>query len=159
MSRDEQQIRLPGQLTRDGLAERPPRRRQQNHPRRFPRNRFHGFKDRFGLQQHARSTAERTVIDRLMSVVGVIPQLVDLQIQQTRIPRPLDDALIQRPGEPRRKQGEHVNFHLSRSSSFSSSSSNSITRRSTMTRTTQVLSSTISTVQRIPFFALPASNN
>jgi len=42
-------------------------------------------------------------------------------VQQTGIARTFDDAFIERPGEHRREQSEHVNF--TPSSSFSSSSS------------------------------------
>ena len=49
---------------------------------------FHRFKDRFGLQQHARSAAKRPVIHRLVPVVRVVAQIVDRQIQQARLPAP-----------------------------------------------------------------------
>src|SRR6185295_15478799 len=41
----------------------------------------------------------------------VIAQIVDFQIQQTGVARPLDDALIQRPREHRGKQCENINLH------------------------------------------------
>jgi hypothetical protein len=45
-------------------------------------------------------------------VVRPVAQLVDLQVQQAGLARPHDDAFIQRPGEHRREQSEHVNFHF-----------------------------------------------
>jgi hypothetical protein len=44
---------------------------------------------------------------------------VDFQVQQTGIARAFDNAFIERPGEHRREQSEHVNFHARWSSSFS----------------------------------------
>ena len=67
------------------------------------RKTLHCFKDRFGLQQHARPAAKRPVIHRLVAVMRVIAQIMDRQIQPPRFPRPLDDAFIQRPREHRRE--------------------------------------------------------
>ena len=108
---DQQQMLLRGQLTGDGLVERPARRRQQNHPRLSARQMLHGFKDRFGFQQHPRPAAERFIVHRAMAVMGVVPQIVDRQVQQPFCARPFDDAFIERPREHCREQSQHVDFH------------------------------------------------
>src|ERR1017187_1402129 len=59
---DQQQMLQPCQFAGNGLIEWSARRREQNHPRALAPQTFHCFKDRFGLQQHARSAAKRPVI-------------------------------------------------------------------------------------------------
>ena len=93
------------ELPRHGLAEQATCGTQENNACVLTPQMFHRFKDRFGLHQHARPTPERSVIDRLMTVVGVIPQIMDPEIQQPLIARPADDAFVQRSGEHRREQG------------------------------------------------------
>src|ERR1017187_3611824 len=56
---DQQQMRQPCQLSGDSLAKWPARWREQDHSRALARQTFHCFKDRFRLQQHARSAAKR----------------------------------------------------------------------------------------------------
>src|SRR5215468_4756798 len=46
-----------------------------------------------------------------MAVVRIITQIVYPQIQQTRLPCSLNDALVQRPRKHCRKEREHVDLH------------------------------------------------
>src|SRR3954453_15334193 len=72
---------------------------------------LNSFKDRFGLQQHSRPAAKWFIIDGLVPVMRVIPQIVNSQFENPRFTRALDDALIQRPGKHAGKQRQHINFH------------------------------------------------
>src|SRR5258706_5285053 len=71
------------------------------------------FKDRFGLQQHARAAPKRAVIDRPMTIVRVIAQIVDPQLEESGVACPLDNAFIERPRKHCGEQREHVDFHSS----------------------------------------------
>src|ERR1035441_2986310 len=88
----QQQMLQPCQLPGDVLVEWPARRREQDHSRAFARQTLDRFKDRFRLQQHARSAAKRPVIYRIMAVMRIVAQIMDRQIQQPRFPRSLDYA-------------------------------------------------------------------
>jgi len=78
------------------------------------RQAFYSFKDRFGLEQHAWPAAKGPVIDRFMAIMGVIAQLMELQIEQTRSACAHDNAFIERSCKHRRKQSDYVDFHYSR---------------------------------------------
>src|SRR5581483_4657989 len=94
-----------------------------------------------------------------MPVMRPVAQIVDLQIEQTFFSRPHDDAFIERPGEHRRKQSEHVNFHFC--SGVVSAPIFFVPgghRPPLQIFQRAGLSSTISTAQRKPFFALPAKS-
>ena len=98
-------------LARDRLRERPAGWPEQDDMRPLATQGLDGLVERLGLHHHAGAAAKRTVIHRLMPVVGPIPQIVHPQIEQPALSGAPYDAHIERPGEHLRKQREHVNLH------------------------------------------------
>ena len=80
---------LPGrQLAGQRLAERRPGRRGYDDRRAVDPERVERLAERLGRHHHAGAAAERRVVDGAVPVVGPLPQVVDVQ---------LDEALVARP--------------------------------------------------------------
>jgi len=60
---------------------------------------------------HPLPPAERVVVHRPVPVGRVLPDVVDLQVEQPVLPRPLDDRDIERPTEGIGKQRQDIDSH------------------------------------------------
>src|SRR5579875_3389532 len=112
---DEQQPVERGVLARHRLVKPAALRRKQRHP--LPGvssrpDRFHRFKDRLRFQQHPLSAAERPVVDRAMTVMSPVSQIVDTNFDQPRLPGALHHAVLEWPAEKFRKDRQDVKLHL-----------------------------------------------
>src|SRR5579864_5980723 len=111
---NQQQLTTGAVFPRPRLVELSSLGRQQDH---FPAlaplgpDRFHRFKDRSGLQQHAFASAEGPVIHGPVPVAGPAPQIVHLDLDQPGFPRPLHHAVLERPPEKLRKNRQHMKLH------------------------------------------------
>src|SRR5581483_2912530 len=64
-----------------------------------------------GLQDHAFTSAKRTVIHRFVPVRGKVPQIMDRNFNQSGFTRPAHDAEIQRATEKVRKNRYDLELH------------------------------------------------
>ena len=55
-----------------------------------------GFEDGLGLHDHAGASAVRVVIDDPVLVLGVVPDVVEVDVDQTPVPGALYDAFADR---------------------------------------------------------------
>ena len=67
---------------------------------------FNGCKDRFRLQHHAGSAAERSIVDRPVRIQGVVPEVDEVDPEVALGLRDPEDALVQVGPEGRRKEGQ-----------------------------------------------------
>src|SRR5262247_2059255 len=72
---------------------------------------FNGAKDRFGLQHHTLAAAERAVVNPMMFIECERTQIVDDDLDDSLLSRPLDDPEIERPRKKLRKDGHQVETH------------------------------------------------
>jgi hypothetical protein len=70
-----------------------------------------GFKQWFGAHDHAWAAAEGRIIDGAMAVVGVVAEIVNLDMGETRSLGTTDDACTKYGLEHFREDGDDVNFH------------------------------------------------
>src|SRR5579883_1196378 len=112
---DEQQLLQRGIFARHRLVEFAALRGKQRDALLGVSNwpdRFHGFKDRLRLQQHSFAAAERPVIDRAMTVMSPVSQIVDTNFDQPRLAGALEHAVLEWPAEKFRKDRKDVKLHL-----------------------------------------------
>ena len=67
----------------------------------------------FGLHHHARLPAEGVVVDGAAAVEGVVAQVVDDDLDETLLLRPLEDRLVQGRGDQLGYYGYDVYSHCS----------------------------------------------
>src|SRR5262245_55386399 len=101
---NDQQVRFTGQFAYQFLGQHFPAWRSEDYPRSVFRKGGDSFKDGFRLKNHSGASAKRTVINSSMEIMGPVAQIVDPEIQEARLSRPLYDAVVERPGEHRREQ-------------------------------------------------------
>ena len=70
-----------------------------------------GFEDWLGLHDHAGPPAVRVVIDDSVLVLGVVPDVVEVDVNQTPFPGALYDAFAERAVKHGGKEGEYVKVH------------------------------------------------
>src|SRR5260221_10871692 len=63
------------------------------------------------LQYHSFAAAERPVIHGAVLVFGKLPQILDVNLNQTRFARFAHNAVLQRPGKKFRKDSNEVEAH------------------------------------------------
>src|SRR5262249_54161034 len=89
----------------DALHRSPLRTRRNSH-------RFHTFKDRFRLQDHAFAAAEWAVIHGTVPIFGKGPQIVNSDLNQARLTRPASNSVIERATKKVRKNRDNLNLHV-----------------------------------------------
>ena len=70
-----------------------------------------GFEDGLGLHDHPGPPAVRVVIDDPVLVFGVIPDVVEVDVDQTPVPGALYYAFADRPVKHGREQSKYVKVH------------------------------------------------
>ena len=105
---------VPGEFPHEGLAERAPARREQNHARRSLVERpdvFHRRHQGFHPQHHSRPAAVGRVVGPLETPVSPGGEAVDPDLEKPRLPGPPDDPVVEHPPEHVRKESQDVNPH------------------------------------------------
>src|SRR5437899_7912653 len=74
----------------------------------MPNQRFHGFKQRCGLHDHALAATKRPVIHRAVTILGKLAQVLHVDLYQAAFLRPAHDAVVQRPREKLGENGDEV---------------------------------------------------
>src|SRR5947209_13563936 len=74
-------------------------------------HRLHAGKYRLGFQDHAFTSAKRTIVYRFMPVGGKVPQIMDRDFNQPGFTRPANDAVIQRAAEKVRENRDDLELH------------------------------------------------
>src|SRR3954463_2553930 len=69
------------------------------------------FKQRLRLEHHAFTPTERTVVHRLVAVLGKGPQVVHLDFNDPGFARPAHNAMFQRPAKEVRKNRNDLELH------------------------------------------------
>ena len=67
--------------------------------RRDAENRLYGFEERFWFKHHAWAASVGIVVRGVVTVVGVVPEVVKSEVQESPIHRSADDAVSQRARE------------------------------------------------------------
>src|SRR6185369_4895892 len=75
-------------------------------------NRLHSFEDRFRLEDHSFTAAERPVVYRAVPIRSEIPQIVDPYFDESFFPAAPNNAEIERPFEKLREDCDDVESHL-----------------------------------------------
>src|SRR5260370_28069850 len=79
--------------------------------RRVVQNRLPRLEDWLRLQNHPFAAAERPIVYCLVPIVSELPQVVNADIDQARLSRPAHNAVMQRPVEKLREDGNDVELH------------------------------------------------
>src|SRR5215813_7282825 len=72
---------------------------------------FDGAKDRFGLQHHPLAAPERAVVNHMMFIECERTQIVDDDLDDSLLSRPIDNPEIERPRKKLRKDSQQVETH------------------------------------------------
>ena len=100
------------QFSRDRLIKPATLRRQQDGSRVVVfAERSDRIEQRFRLEQHPRSPSERAVINRMMTVVGVVPEVMNPQREVIITPRSSNNTLIQRAQKHSREERYNIDLH------------------------------------------------
>ena len=73
--------------------------------------RLHGFKKRSGFEDHTFATAKRTVVDAAMLVFGKFAQVLNVYVDEFRLPGAPENSVIERAAEKFREDGDKVKAH------------------------------------------------
>src|ERR1019366_5472642 len=137
---DQQQPGLPAQPVGHALVEEPALRRKQHDLLARPAfrpDRFHRLEDRFRLEHHALTPAERTIIHGLVPVRSPVPQIVDADLDQARIAGTFHHAMRKRPLEKLREDRQQMENH-GRFKSFNPSGNSTAIRFASKSISTQI---------------------
>src|SRR5579872_4072320 len=103
----------------DGLIESPALRGEQNY--RFPRGVsllargdakcLDALEQRLGLKYHAFAAAEGAVVHGLVAVFGEFAQVLNADLDQSRLTCAAYDSVVERSLEESGKDGDNIDFH------------------------------------------------
>ena len=72
---------------------------------------FHQLEHRFGFHHHARFTAERVVVGGFSLVVGVVVEVVNDDLHQPLLLRPLQDRFVEGRVQQFGYDGQYIDAH------------------------------------------------
>ena len=111
---DEQQPLHAGEALGDALVEAASAGREEHDvwPRPGAGDVLDRLEDGLGLHEHALAAPERGVVDRAVTVVGPVAQVVGAKVEHARAARPPEDRDAQVGLEDLGKDGERLTEHL-----------------------------------------------
>jgi hypothetical protein len=112
---EQQQIIQTGELTRQRLAETRSLRRKQDDflpPTTLRQNGFHCFEHWLRLEQHPLAAAKRPIINRTMTIVCPVSQIVYMNFQQVAEICARNDSVLERRGEEFGENRDDVEAHV-----------------------------------------------